>query len=135
LAGALTQSAMGDWAYNVALVVYVYEQTHSAAWVAAATLGRMVPRFFASFYGGVIAERFERIHVMVTADLVRFVLMAGLTVVTATNGPAWAAIAVAGLLSTTACVYDPATAAMLPQLLGEEQLAAGNAITEGINNI
>jgi MFS family permease len=135
LAGALTQSAMGDWAYNVALVVYVYQHTHSAAWVAASTLGRMVPRFLSSFYGGVIAERFERIHVMVVADLVRFVLMAGLTVLTVMNGPPWGAIAIAGLLSVASCVYDPATSAMVPQLLGEDQLAAGNAITEGINNI
>src|SRR5438067_12973578 len=75
LAGALTQSAMGDWAYNVALIVYVYQQTHSAAWVSAATLGRMIPRFIASPYGGVIAERFERIHVMMSADAARLVLM------------------------------------------------------------
>ena len=69
LTGALTQSAMGDWAYNVALIVYVYNQTHSAAWVSAGTLCRMVPAFFASAYGGVIAERFERIHVMISAAL------------------------------------------------------------------
>ena len=75
LAVALTQSAMGDWAYNVALVVYVYEHTHSAAWVSAATLGRMIPKFLVSSYGGVLAERFERIHVMITADLLRLVLM------------------------------------------------------------
>ena len=135
LVGALTQSAMGDWAYNVALVVYVYDRTHSATWVSAATIGRMIPRFFASPYAGVIAERFERVHVMVTADLVRMVLMTGLTIVVAVHSPAWVAIAVASLISLSACVYDPATSAMVPQLLGEEQLAAGNALTETINNV
>lgn len=126
---------MGDWAYNVALIVYVYEHTHSAAWVSAATLGRMIPKFIVSPYGGVIAERFERIHVMITADLARLVLMSGLTVVAATHGPAWAAIAVAAGCAVASCAYDPATAAMTPQLLGEEDLAAGNALTELINNI
>jgi CRP-like cAMP-binding protein/predicted MFS family arabinose efflux permease len=135
LAGALTQSMMGDWAYNVALVVYVYEHTHSAAWVAAATLGRMVPRFLASPYGGVIAERFERVHVMVTADLIRFVLMGLMTVVTALHGPAWLAITLGGVIAVVSCVYEPATAAMVPQMLGEDDLAAGNAVTEGINNV
>ena len=135
LAAALTQSAMGDWAYNVALVVYVYEHTHSAAWVSAATLGRMVPRFFVSPYGGVIAERFERIHVMIAADLIRLVLMSGLMVVAAADGPAWAAIACAAGCAVAACVYDPATVAITPQMLGEEDLAAGNALTELINNI
>jgi predicted MFS family arabinose efflux permease len=126
---------MGDWAYNVALIVYVYQHTHSAAWVSASTLGRMIPRFVVSPYGGVIAERFERIHVMITADLARLVLMTGLTIVAATDGPAWAAIACAAGCAVSACVYDPATAAITPQMLGEDDLAAGNALTELINNI
>ncbi|HMC70824.1 MAG TPA: MFS transporter, partial [Mycobacteriales bacterium] len=135
LTGALTQSAMGDWAYNVALIVYVYNQTHSAAWVSAGTLARMIPSFFASPYGGVIAERFERVHVMMTADLVRFGTMVGLTVVAATHTAAWVALVVAGVNSVVGTAYNPATAAMLPQLLGEEDLAAGNALLETINNV
>lgn len=135
LTGALTQSAMGDWAYNVALIVYVYNQTHSAAWVSAGTLCRMVPAFFASPYGGVISERFERIHVMVSADLLRFCTMLGLTVIAATHTAAWVALLVAGMNSVIATTYNPATAAMVPQLLGEEDLAAGNALMETINNV
>jgi len=135
LTGALTQSAMGDWAYNVALIVYVYNQTHSAAWVSAGTLCRMVPSFFASPYGGVIAERFERIHVMVSADLLRVCTMLGLTVIAATHTAAWVALVVAGVNSVISTTYNPATAAMVPQLLGEEDLAAGNALLETINNI
>jgi predicted MFS family arabinose efflux permease len=135
LVAALTQSSMGDWAYNVALVVYVYQHTHSAAWVSASTLGRMIPRFFASPYGGVLAERFERIHVMITADLVRLVFMTSVTVVAIQNGPSWAVIALAAGCSVAACAYDPATAAITPQMLGEEDLAAGNALTELINNV
>jgi CRP-like cAMP-binding protein/predicted MFS family arabinose efflux permease len=115
--------------------VYVYEQTHSAAWVSAATLGRMIPVFFASPYAGVLAERFERVRVMITADLLRAVLMVGLTIVCAAGAPAWAAVLIAGVNSVIGTVYAPATAAMTPQLLGEEELAAGNAITELINNI
>jgi MFS family permease len=135
LATALTQSAMGDWAANVAYVVYVYEHTHSAGWVSAATLGRMIPKFIVSPYAGVIAERFERIHLMIASDLARLLFMVGLTIVAATDGPAWAAIAVGAVITIAGSVYDPATSAMTPQLLGEEDLAAGNALTELINNI
>lgn len=135
LAAAFTQSAMGDWAYNVALVVYVYDHTRSAAWVSAATLGRMIPVFFASPYAGVVAERFERVRLMITADLLRAGLMVALTAVCATGTPAWTAVVLAGAIAVVGTVYAPATAAMTPQLLGEEELAAGNAITELINNI
>jgi CRP-like cAMP-binding protein/predicted MFS family arabinose efflux permease len=126
---------MGDWAYNVALIVYIYNQTHSASWVAAGTLCRMVPSFFASPYGGVVAERFERIHVMVSADLIRFCTMVGLTLIVATHMSPWVALVVAGLNSIVATAYNPATAAMVPQLLGEDDLAAGNALIETINNV
>lgn len=135
LAAALTQSAMGDWAANVAFVVYVYEHTHSAGWVSAATLGRMIPKFIVSPYAGVIAERFERIHLMITSDLVRLVLWSCVTVVAASDGPAWAVIGIGSALAVAGSVYDPATSAMTPQLLGEEDLAAGNALTELINNV
>ena len=135
LAIALTQSAMGDWAYNVALVVWVYDQTHSAGWVSAATLGRMVPRLIACPYGGVVAERFERVRLMMTADAVRAVLMALLAGAVAMSWPVAAVIGIAASLSVAATVYDPATSAMVPQLLGEDDLAAGNALTETINNV
>lgn len=135
LMGALSQSSMGDWAYNVALVVYIYDATQSAGWVAAATLGRMVPRFFASLYAGVIAERLERVRLMVTADLLRAAVMAAMAVAAALDGPPWLVLALAGLISILGSVYDPATAAMVPQVLGEESLAAGNALTETINNV
>src|SRR5947209_19646936 len=86
---ALSQSTMVDWAYNVALVVYVYDRTHSPAWVAASTIGRMVPRLLGSLYAGVVAERFERVRVMVNADLGRAAVMAVMAVVAASSGPAW----------------------------------------------
>lgn len=126
---------MGDWAYNVALVVYVYQKTGSAAWVSAATLGRMIPMFFASPFGGVLAERFERVRLMITLDLMRSVFLAGLAVTCATSAPAWVAIALAAVNSATGSAYAPATAAMTPQLLGEQDLAAGNALTQLINNV
>jgi CRP-like cAMP-binding protein/predicted MFS family arabinose efflux permease len=135
LSAALVQSAMGDWAYNVALIVYIYEQTHSAAWVAAGTLGRMIPGFCISPYSGVIAERFERIRLMITADALRFGLMVILAIVMFTDSPAWLAITVAGISAMIGSVYMPATNAMTPQLLGEEDLAAGNALLEVINNV
>ena len=36
-------SQIGHWLYNVALAVYVFDRTHSAAWVGAMTLLRLIP--------------------------------------------------------------------------------------------
>ncbi|HKN94000.1 MAG TPA: hypothetical protein VJU60_06705, partial [Thermoleophilaceae bacterium] len=63
LFGGLVVSATGSWAYNVALLAYVFERTGSLGWVAAAGLGRFVPALLFSTYGGVVAERYERVRV------------------------------------------------------------------------
>ena len=62
---AMLVSMAGSWAYNVALLAVVYERTGSLAWVGAATLGRFIPQLLFSPYAGVIADRFERVRVMV----------------------------------------------------------------------
>jgi MFS family permease len=88
-------SFAGSWAYNVALAVFVYEQTGSAAWVGAATVGRFIPSMLFGAYGGVLAERFERVRLMATLDWISTALMAALAAVAAFEGPVLLAIVLA----------------------------------------
>ena len=133
--GGLIVSAAGSWAYNVALIVYAYRETHSAGWVAAATLGRFIPTLLTQSYAGVVAERFERVRVMVSADLLCTLWMAVVAVLALNHAPVLAVLVFAGLTSVTACVYPPAVSAMIPQLAGEEDLAAANALNGTIENL
>ncbi len=135
LFGGLVISASGSWAYNVALLAYVYDRTHSLGWVGAAGLGRFVPALVFSAYGGVVAERFERVRVMVASDLLCLALQAGLAVAAALTAPAAVAIALAALTSVANIVYNPAVAAMLPELAGEDDLVAANALNGTIDNL
>src|SRR5215211_5129387 len=97
LFGGLVISATGSWAYNVALLAYVYDRTHSLGWVGAARLGRFVPVLLASSYGGVVAERVERVRLMVGSDALCLALQAVIAVVAVASGPAAVIIALAGL--------------------------------------
>jgi len=135
LFGALITSATGSWAYNVALLAFVFSRTHSLAWVGAAGLGRFIPALLCSTYGGVIAERTERIRLMVCADLVCAVWQAALVVVAAADGPVVVAIALAGLTAATNTVYNPAVAATIPSLVGEDDLVVANALNSTIDNL
>lgn len=128
-------SFAGSWAYNVALAVYVYEQTGSAGWVGAATVGRFVPSLLFGTYGGVLAERFERVRLMATLDWVSTALMLLLALVAALEGPALLAIVLAGLTSVTGTVYEPAAAAITPETVPETDLAAANALRNMVDNI
>ncbi|MBA3234203.1 MAG: MFS transporter [Propionibacteriales bacterium] len=135
LMAAFTASAIGSWAYNVALAVWIFDETGSAAWVGAATIGRFVPALLFSAYGGVLADRFERVRLMVVLDVASFLIMVVLAVETAVDAPVILAIATAALTSTIGTAYEPAVAAMTPQLVGERDLGSANALRNTIDNI
>ncbi|HEX8975649.1 MAG TPA: MFS transporter [Solirubrobacteraceae bacterium] len=135
LFGALLISATGSWAYNVALLAFVFERTHSLSWVGAAGLARLVPQLLLSTYGGVIAERTERIRLMAGADLLCAVWQAGLTLVAASAGPPALALVFTALTAATSVIYPPAATATIPSLVGEDDLAAANALNGTIDQL
>jgi MFS family permease len=135
LFGSLVISATGSWAYNVALLAYVYDRTHSLAWVGGAGLARFVPSLVLSPYAGVLAERFERVRVMASSDLLCLVWQAALAAVAAASGPAALVLLLGALTSVSGIVYMPSVSAMIPQLAGEKDLAAANALNSTIDNL
>ncbi|HYX61538.1 MAG TPA: MFS transporter, partial [Streptosporangiaceae bacterium] len=75
LLSALAVSQIGDWLYNLALVVLVYDRTHSALWAGVTTAARVVPVVVLGPLGGVLADRFDRRRIMIVCDLARMGLM------------------------------------------------------------
>lgn len=128
-------SMAGSWAYNVALLAVVYERTGSLAWVGAATLGRFIPQLLFSPYAGVLAERFERIRLMVSCDLLAAASQGALTLLVLAEGPAAPMIALAAVTALAMTPYEPAVAAVTPQIVDEDDLAAANSIRGVIENI
>ena len=125
----------GSWAYNVALVVFVFDATHSAGWVAAASLSRFLTSLVASPFGGLLADRVERVRLMVGLDLLCFTLQALLAVVAALDGSVVVALVLVALSSIASRVYDPAARAATPAVVGEEHLAAANSLQSVVENL
>jgi CRP-like cAMP-binding protein len=135
LLSSLVISATGSWAYNVALLAFVFERTHSLGWVGAAGIVRFVPALVLSPYAGVIAERTERVRLMAASDWLCAAWQAGLAIVAAADGPVVAGLAFAGLTSATNVVYEPAVAATIPSLVEEDDLVAANALNGTIYSL
>ena len=125
----------GSWAYNVALVVFVFNVTHSPAWVAAASMTRFLTALVSSPLGGLVADRVERVRLMVSLDLFALTFQTGMAVVAALNGPIVLAIAFAALTSVSTASYDPAARAATPTIVGEEHLAAANSVQSAVENL
>jgi predicted MFS family arabinose efflux permease len=128
-------SGIGSWAYVVALVAFVYEQTGSAAWVAAVSIARLAPMFVFSIYAGVLAERFERTRLMLVSDLSALACMVGLVAVVLLDAPIWVAIAFSAITAVATIMEEPAVAALVPQIVGEDDLAAANGLFGIIANL
>ena len=135
LFSGLTISMSGSWAYNVALVVFVFNATHSPAWVAAASMTRFLTALVTSPIGGLIADRVERVRLMVTLDSLALTFQTALAIVAWLNGPVALAIALAALTSVSTSSYDPAARATTPAVVGEEHLAAANSAQSAVENL
>jgi MFS family permease len=131
----LAISATGGWAYNAALLAFVYERTHSLGWVGAAGFVRFLPGLLLSPYSGVVVERSDRFRLLFFTNTMCLVWQCGLAVVALTHGPVVLALACAALSAATATFEMPAVGATVPTLVPEGELVAANALQSTIDNL
>jgi len=132
LLAGLAVSQLGDWLYNVALIAFVFDRTHSAAWLGATTAARVLPIVLLGPVAGVIADRFDRRLVMVVSDAVRMLTMLGLIAVARLGLPIVLVPLLAALATAAMSPYPSCVAATMPRLLARDQLPAANAIRSAI---
>lgn len=135
LLAGLAISQIGDWLYNLALVVLVFDRTHSAAWVGATTAARVVPFVVLGPLGGALCDRFDRRWLMICADVVRSALMAALAIVATTNLSIVTVPVIAALATTAATPYLPSVAATTPRLVPDADLPAANALRSVVTQV
>lgn len=132
---ALAGSVMGDWAYAVGVSVFAYRQGGATA-VGLFGVVRYLSMAVASPFTSMLADRVDRKRVMVTADLLRFGLVAAAAVVIATDGPAMAVYGLGVLTSLAATAFRPAQMALLPRLATHpRELTAANVASSTIESI
>jgi MFS family permease len=134
LASAFTVSNIGSWAYNVALMVWVFNSTGSAVWAGAVSLARFVPALLFSAYGGVLAERFERRSLIVTLYWTAAATHVLMALIVGSDGPIVVALVLAALGTMQGTIYEPAIIALTPEIVGEKDLAAANSLNSLIDN-
>src|SRR5580693_2322561 len=111
LIAALLVDQAGNWSCFVVISVYVFDRTHSTQWLAVLGIGRWGPGLLLASYGGVLADRYQRVTVMVTSALASAVLMAGMAAVVATAAPVSFVLAITALSSIAGAPYQPAAGA------------------------
>jgi predicted MFS family arabinose efflux permease len=130
LAGGQFASTIGDFCYAVALPWLVLS-THGGTVLLGAVLACYgVPRTVLIPVGGVLADKVGPRTLMLTADVARGVLVAGLAVLAARHTVSLAALGpIAALIGAGEGLFIPASFAIMPALLDGERLTAGNALS------
>ncbi len=126
---------LGSWSFVVVISVYIFDRTHSTQWLAAAGICRWAPGLVLTSYGGVIADRYERVTILIVSSLASAVLMAGLAVVVAVNGPVSLVLVFLALSAAVLAPFRPAAGALTPETVSENDLAAANAIFAALENL
>jgi MFS family permease len=129
LAGLVSDA--GDWLLLVSLPIFVYRQTRSTLSTSFAFLVELAPPILLGPLAGYLADRVDRRRLLVAVTLVQAAtLLPLLTVHERADLPIlYAVIAVQATLFT---VFEPAKNALLPTLVGTDQLVAANSLV-GLN--
>jgi predicted MFS family arabinose efflux permease len=112
-------SQMGDWFNTVALFSLLLALTGRGEAVAFTLLSRFIPSFFAGPAAGVLADRLPRRTILVASDLLRAALVLCLLFIRRPE-QAWIAYTVVTLHSILGAFFEPAQAALLPNLVPEK---------------
>jgi MFS family permease len=128
-------STLGTWAYAVALPVYAYHAGGARA-VGVLFFARFALGALAAPWLGLLADRWSRRNLMLSADLIRFVIFVGMTAVAKADGSAYIVYVLAVISTMVSSSFKPAQAALLPSLVDSpDELAAANVVGNTIASV
>jgi len=125
----LTISLIGDGIFFVALPWQVLELSDSPTAIALVGLVWTLPMVVFLVVGGVIADRFDRRRVMITADTIRLVANTTLGVLSVTGHVRlWHVFVLAAVYGAGEALFYPAFTALVPEIVPEGLLVQANSL-------
>jgi MFS family permease len=118
------QSALGDAAADVALLLIAYQRLHSPWALSAVLLADRLPRMVLAPLAGVLADRVSRRTCLITADVLRAGALLGLVLVHSFP----ATVVFAAVLGCGTALYRPVVEASLP-VIASGRDGAARAVT------
>lgn len=121
-------SEMGDWFYILAIYSLLLQFTGRAQSVALALVLQVLPSTLVGPTAGVVNDRIRRQSVMIAADLARAVIVLGMMLVRSREA-VWVVYPLLFLETVMWGFFEPARAAVLPNLVDEKDLVTANTVS------
>jgi len=121
-------SQLGDWLNTIALFTLVQGLTGSARAVSLVLVARFLPTVVLGPLSGVVADRFNRRHIMLVTDVLRGLVVLGFLFVR-TPEQVWLVYVLTVLQLALSSFFEPARTAALPSVVTGRELVSANAIS------
>jgi MFS family permease len=128
---AAVGSGLGTRLAVMALMVDVWDRTHSGKWVAALLVTDFVPIIVIGLLLGSFLDRFSRRRLMIASDLLRLGVFCALPFATS----ATMVVALAGVAGFATGFFRPAVYAGMPNLVSDEDLGDANGLFQAAENL
>ena len=131
LVGGMSVSLLGDGLFLVALAWQVYALSNAPTALASVGIAMTIPTIVCLLIGGAVSDRHDRRLVMLCADAVRALALAALAVLSVGGSlQLWELMAVAVVYGAATAFFDPASDALVPELLPPDSLAQANSLDQ-----
>jgi MFS family permease len=127
-------SMVGDWMLFTALPISIYQLTGSALATSITFMARMLPGLLFGSLAGVFVDRWDRKRIMLICNLILAASLLPLLLVRSAEW-VWLIYIATFLESTVGQFFSPAENALLPRLVGPDQLGPANALNALNNNL
>jgi len=121
-------SLLGDWFNLIASAALIGLLTQSGLAIGSLFVVRMLAPFLISPIAGVVADRYNRKHVLIATDIARAVTVFGFLVVRE-PGQVWLLYTLTAIQLGLSGFFFPARNAILPDITEERELGAANALS------
>ena len=125
---AMLVSSLGDWVGFVAvasLVTRLGSERLAPLAVAGVMLARLLPSVLFGPFAGVLADRFDRRKLMVSADVARGVMYASMPFLPSL----WLIFLLSFFIESLSLLWTPAKDASIPNLVPRRQLSNANSVS------
>jgi len=125
-----TVSRLGDGLFQIAIAWWVLDKTGSAVALGLVEVAVIVPKLIFLLIGGVIADRLPRYYLMLGSDTARGVILTTIAFLTIANRlEVWHLYVGAFLFGFVDAFFQPAYAAIVPELVPVQTLPSANGMT------
>jgi MFS family permease len=121
-------SEIGDWFYTLSIYTLLLQLTGRASSVALALVLQVLPQTLIGPTAGVINDRLRRKHVMIAADLIRFVVVLAMLLVRS-RSMVWLVYPLLLAETIMAAFFEPARSSVIPNIAPRHDVLIANTLS------